>query len=60
MSRTKQGGCPVCDCCGEEIGEGEACYDMPDGWTVCAEGDCLSEWAKPYLRRVPRDEEEER
>lgn len=40
-----------CDCCGQPIGEGERCYELPDGLTVCADSDCLADWAAPYLRR---------
>ena len=49
---------PCCDCCGEPIGTGERYYELPDGYTVCADGDCLSEWAAPYRRNRQCFEEE--
>ncbi len=48
-----------CDGCGEAIGAGEAYYELPDGLRVCAESDCLADWAAAYLRRRPADEEED-
>ncbi len=47
-----------CDCCGEPIAAGERCYELPDGFTVCADSDCLSSWAVPYRRIRQTDEEE--
>lgn len=38
----------ICDICGEKI-EGNY-YEMPDGLTVCADSDCLEEWAQHYAR----------
>lgn len=46
-----------CDCCGLPIGEGERYYELPDGLAVCAESDCLTDWASPYLRRRPIQED---
>ncbi len=48
-----------CSCCGLPIGEGERYYELPDGLTVCAESDCLEDWAGPYLRRRPAELNEE-
>ena len=45
----------ICDNCGFPIGEGERYYELPDGWIVCADSDCLADWASPYLRRRPMD-----
>ena len=45
---------PICSCeiCGEPIYYGDDFYDMPNGQIVCNfDFDCLSEWAKVYLRR---------
>lgn len=52
----------ICDNCGLPIGEGESYYELPDGLKICAESDCLEDWAGPYLRRRPMDQtwEEER
>ena len=52
----------ICDNCGLPIGEGESYYELPDGLTICADSDCLEDWAGPYLRRRPMDKtwEEER
>lgn len=52
----------ICDNCGLPIGEGESYYELPDGLRICAESDCLEDWAAPYLRRRPMDHtwEEER
>ena len=49
----------ICDNCGYPIGEGERWYELPDGFVICAESDCLADWADPYLRRRPMDREEE-
>ena len=45
----------TCDGCGEAIGAGEAYYELPDGLRVCAESDCLADWAAAYLRRSGAD-----
>ncbi|MGX8692163.1 MAG: hypothetical protein ACSW8E_00205 [Clostridia bacterium] len=45
----------ICDNCGFPIGEGEPYFELPDGLTVCAESDCLADWASPYRRHRPRD-----
>ena len=39
----------ICDICKEPI-EGKY-YEMPDGLIVCADSDCLEEWAENYERR---------
>jgi hypothetical protein len=41
----------VCDMCGEKIYDWCWYYEMPDGLCVCAESDCLEDWAKNYIRR---------
>lgn len=46
-----------CDNCGLPIGEGENYYELPDGLNICAESDCLTDWAAPYLRRRPMDQD---
>lgn len=51
--------CPVCSCCGAEIGAGERYYALPDGLSACADSDCLTDWAAPYRRTRPMDEEEQ-
>lgn len=38
-----------CDICGEEIEPGEKRYNMPDGFTVCDDIDCLEKWAENYV-----------
>lgn len=40
----------ICDICKEEI-EGKY-YEMPDGLIVCADSDCLEEWAENYVRKM--------
>ena len=49
----------VCDNCGFPIAPGEACYELPDGFRICYDGDCLAEWAAGYRRRLPMSPEEE-
>lgn len=39
-----------CDICGEQIFSDEARYELPDGKVICADPDCLSEWAADYER----------
>lgn len=50
----------ICDNCGYPISEGERWYELPDGLKICADSDCLTDWASPYLRRrtMDRDWEE--
>lgn len=48
-----------CDCCGAPLGDGEAWYELPDGFDICAESDCLQDWAAAYFRRRTALEEEE-
>lgn len=48
-----------CDCCGVPIGEGERYYELPDGLRVCAESDCMTDWATPYRRVRPPEHLEE-
>lgn len=48
-----------CALCGEPIEAGGRWYDMPDGLSLCAESDCLEEWAAAYLRLRPAFDEEE-
>lgn len=42
----------VCDVCGEPIEEGDSYYEMPDGYIVCTDDECLHEWAWEYKRCV--------
>lgn len=39
---------PECDICHEPI-TGDY-YEMPDGMIVCADSDCLEDWAEHYAR----------
>ncbi len=48
---------PRCNCCGEPIEAGERYYELPDGYTVCADSDCLTDWAAPYRRTRQQPEE---
>lgn len=43
----------ICDICKEKI-EGDY-YEMPDGLIVCADSDCLEEWAANYQKWRPVD-----
>lgn len=49
----------LCAFCGMPIGEGERYYEMPDGLPVCADSDCLKDWAAPCLRLRPPEIDEE-
>lgn len=40
-----------CDVCGEVIEVDDIYYEMPDGVTVCADSECLHEWAWEYRRQ---------
>ena len=51
--------CLRCACCGEPIGAGERYYELPDGMRICAESDCLADWAADFLCRRPAAEDEE-
>lgn len=46
---------PCCELCGEEIGAGEPYYELPDGLRICAESDCLADWASAYRQRAPEE-----
>ena len=47
-----------CDLCGAPIEPGERYY-LLEGLRVCAESDCLVDWAAPYAQRAEEDEEDE-
>ncbi len=49
----------VCDNCGFPIEPGEDYYELPDGYCICDESDCLREWAAGYRRRLPMTPAEE-
>lgn len=49
----------VCDNCGFPISPGERYYELPDGYRVCYESDCLREWALHYRRSLPMTPDEE-
>lgn len=58
--RLRQPRGPTCDCCECPIEVGEYYYDLPGGLQVCADSDCLNDWALPYRRtRQPAQDEEE-
>lgn len=43
----------ICDVCGEPIEEGDDYYELPDGYVICTEKDCLEEWLWEYRRSEP-------
>lgn len=42
----------VCDMCGAEITPEDMYYELPDGLIVCAESDCLEDWAREYKKNL--------
>ena len=40
-----------CDLCGEPITLDDKYYALPDGTTLCTDGDCLDQWLKSYVCR---------
>ncbi|MCR5664250.1 MAG: hypothetical protein K6G17_05125 [Oscillospiraceae bacterium] len=50
---------PRCELCGTALAAGDAYFELPDGFRVCGEGDCLRQWAGAYRRLVQTEEEED-